>query len=246
MVKLKSTMMLIVMFLTVSAFSLTPEEIIEKVDENNLGRNQRYSGKLTITKGKRKLIKNFFGYGRNEDFYMEFTNPEDLGVKYLKMEDELWIYFPDADDVIKITGNMLRQGMMGSDISYEDMVKMDSIQEKYDAVLKDEEKYNERDCYKIELTAKKNVKDITYYKEVLLIDKEWFVILKAELYAKSGRLLKTMRQSNIKKVDDRYISFSSEIQDMRRKNSITIMELTELSFNIQLPKNLFSKQYLYR
>ena len=39
----------------------------------------------------------------------EFTNPGS-GTKFLKRGDELWMFFPDAEDIVKISGHMLNQG----------------------------------------------------------------------------------------------------------------------------------------
>jgi len=41
----------------------------------------------------------------------------------LKLGDELWTYTPETDRIIKISGQMLRQSVMGSDLSYEDMME---------------------------------------------------------------------------------------------------------------------------
>ena len=54
---------------------------------------------------------------------MTYLKPRrDKGTKMLKLGDDLWIYMPNVDRVQKISGHMLRQGMMGSDLSYEDMM----------------------------------------------------------------------------------------------------------------------------
>ena len=178
-----------------SQASETAKSIIEKVDKNQVFVTEKFTATMVITKGKRTLTKQFYGYGKKEGMksFMEFTNPEDNGVKYLKMDDELWIYFPDADDIMKISGHMLRQGMMGSDISYEDMLENDSIDEQYDAKLLEDKKVGDRDCYVVELIAKKP--DVTYEKQVIVVDKNWFIPLEIELYARGGRLLKKMSQT---------------------------------------------------
>ena len=227
-------------------FWFNPDEIIKKVDSNKVSSTQEFKAKMYIKKGKKVLEKEYQGFGQEEGekFFITFTNSEDLGVKYLKIEDELWIYFPDADDVMKISGHMLRQGMMGSDISYEDMMDLDKLEEKYNSELIGEETVNDSPCYKIKTTAK--VDDVTYYSEELWIDKDTFVILKMNLYAKSGRLLKQIYQMDIHKIEGKYYPFKSTIQDMRKKNTLTTMEIKEIKFKVEVPENTFTKQNLYR
>lgn len=229
-----------------SAAGLTADEIIQRVDDNQVFTTQSFTATMTITKGKRTLTKNFYGYGKQDGqkSFMEFTNPEDKGVKYLKLEDEMWIYFPDADDVLKISGHMLRQGMMGSDLSYEDMLENESIEERYSAKRLEDQVVGGRPCYVVELTARKP--EVTYEKQVIIVDQGWFIPVKIELYARGGRLLKNMTQTNVKKINDRWVPFEIGIQDTRKRNSLTTMKFEKISFDVGVPKRAFTKGYLKR
>ena len=246
--RMKKMLVVITLLSFLSIYAITPKEIIQKVDKNKLVTTEYYKGTFTIIKKSRTLIKQFFGYAKNseETFYMEFTNPEDRGVKYLKINDELWIYFPDADDSLKISGSMLKQGMMGSDLSYSDMVTIENLEEKYTVTLLDEEKIKNTAVYKIQLIAKNGVKNINYYKEILYIEKGKYVMLRAEYYAKSGRLLKTIDVENVISKKGHYFPTKMIIKDMRRKSSKTIIEFSTIDFDITLPKGIFSIEYLKR
>ncbi|MDD3626082.1 MAG: outer membrane lipoprotein-sorting protein [bacterium] len=247
---MKTNKIILILFLTVlfllPVSGITVEEIISEIDRNKVSSTQEFRAKMFIKKDNKVLEKEYTGYGQEEGekFFITFTNAEDLGVKYLKIEDELWIYFPDADDVMKISGHMLRQGMMGSDVSYEDMMDLDKLEEKYDSELLGEETINDSLCYKIKSTAKTD--DVTYYSQELWVDKKTFVVLKMDLYAKSGRLLKQIQQFNIQKFDNKYYALNMTIQDMRKKDTLTTMEIIEIKFDIKIPENTFTKQNLYR
>jgi len=220
--------------------------IIRKADENHLFKTQEFKATMVITKGKQTLTKKFFGYARREGnkSFMEFTNPEDQGVKYLKLEDEMWIYFPDADDVLRISGHLLRQGMMGSDLSYEDMLENESWEEKYEAKLLSEVTVRDRPCYQVELNAKRP--DATYARQVFFIDRERYVPLEVEMYARGGRLLKTLSQGNVRRCDGRWIATETEFKDLRRKDSRTVITFDSLVFDQAVPDKVFSKRYLKR
>ncbi|MES0491621.1 MAG: outer membrane lipoprotein-sorting protein [Leptospirales bacterium] len=238
----------IILFLLVPAFlfAVTGLQIIRNLDQNKGYNTQKYSVKMTIQKGKRTLVKTFTGYGmeRGNKSFMEFTNPEDKGVKYLKMDDQLWIYLPEADDTLKISGHMLRQGMMGSDLSYEDMMRDEELEDIYDVKLIGSEKIRGVDCYKVELIAK--VRDALYAKQVVYVDKKRPVALKMDLYARGDRLIKTMEQSNVKTVQGRYVPMKIEIRDMRRKDSLTTLEFISVAFNIKIPSKVFTTGNLRR
>jgi len=224
----------------------TATNVIKQVDKNQVFVTQEFKATMIIAKGKRKLIKTFYGYSKKEGqkSFMEFTNPEDKGVRYLKIDDELWIYFPDADDSIKISGHMLRQGLMGSDISYEDMLQNDSVEEKYNCRLLPDKKVTGRECYVVELVAKKP--NVTYKKQIIVVDKAWFVPLEIEMYARGGRLLKRMSQTKIKKIGARWVPMIIKIKDMRKRDSETTVIFTEVIFDKKLPKKVFTRGYLRR
>ena len=153
-------------------------------------------GRMEITIGGETRYKtmNALAQGSTKAF-VEFTNPEDRGVRYLKRDKNLWIYFPREQDTVKISGHLLKEGMMGSDVSYEDALESSDYAEKYTAALKQDETVGTA-CFVVELTAK--VDTAAYDRRVLWIDAERYVTLKQEMYAKSGRLLKV---SNTLKVD---------------------------------------------
>lgn len=228
------------------AFTITADQIIARLDANQEFGSQKFKTTMKIQKGRRTLVKNMEGYGsaNGKKSFIRFTNPEDLNVRYLKLVNELWIYFPAADDVLKISGHMLRQGMMGSDISYEDMIESGELEDKYEATLLGEETVDGQDCYKLQLVAK--TKDVTYQKQIVYVHKTYFVAVRVEMFARGGRLLKKMRAKNIQKIGGRYMARTIEFQDMRRRNSLTIIENEEVQFNVNIPDGTFSRRNLGR
>lgn len=224
----------------------TADSIIRKVDDNQVFTTEAFTARMTIRKEDRTLTKTFYGYGQREGMrsFMEFTNPEDRGVRYLKLGDELWIYFPDADDVLKISGHMLRQGMMGSDISYEDMLENERILDVYSARRLEDETVGGRDCYVVELTAKRP--DAAYARQRLAVDKAWFIPLRLDLFARGGRLLKKMTQEDVTRIGDRWVPRTVVIRDMRRRDSETRIVFEKIAFDVALPDQVFTKAHLKR
>lgn len=238
---------LFIMFMLapIAAFGLTAEEIIEKVDQNEVFENMGFEATMTIEKSSRTLVKEFYGYGEGESkFFMEFTNPEDEGVKYLKIDDEMWIYFPDADDTLKISGHMLNQGMMGSDISYEDMMENEELLDQYEPTLGTDTNINGTDCYQIILEA--IVDDVTYEKEVVYVDKTKYVLIQIDMYARGDRMIKQMSFDDYEKVGTRWYAMTMTIEDTRKSDSLTTIEYDSIEFDATLPKNIFTLQYLER
>jgi outer membrane lipoprotein-sorting protein len=230
---------------TQALLALPPaSELIKALDANQVFETEIFSARMTIVKSGRKLIKDFNGYGKRigQQFFMAFTNPEDKGVKYLRIADELWIYLPDAQDSLKISGHMLRQGMMGSDLSYEDMLKNEKLNDQYQADITGSTNIRGIDCLRLILTAK--VEDATYYQRVCYVDPSTMLLHEAELRAKSGRLLKRMTFSGFKQVSGRTFAEHFSIRDMTRAGSETSIDFLSISFDQPLPTDAFARSRL--
>ena len=224
--------------------NITGEEILRKIDENEYYVTIEYTGKMIIHIDDQIRTKELAVQARSEGHkaLVEFTNPEDYGTKYLMLEDELWIYFPTEEEVVKISGHMLKEGMMGSDFSYEDALESSKISEKYNVEIAAQDTIQNHPCWVLKLTAK--VKDVPYYSRKLWIDKEHFFTWKEEMYAKSGKLLKEMNVLEIKQFDDRYFPVKSEMINKLRRNSKTVFIMDDIVFDVDLPDDIFSLRNL--
>src|SRR3989339_1493111 len=177
---------LVVSLLALKAFAITGEEIIKRVDANMIFKTARTESKMVIHVDRDTREKTMLSYDKGRDTgYADFLSPaRDKGVKYLRIEDNMWMYLPSVDKIIKISGAMLRQSMMGSDFSYEDALESARLLEKYSAKLVSEETVpvtfkeggklvsRQRVCYVVDLTAK--VKEITYFRRMVWVDKLLF------------------------------------------------------------------------
>lgn len=225
--------------------TLSGNEIMKRVDKNKVFEEIEYNGKMTIKKKKKIRTKLMHVYAEGEEkALIEFVNPEDEGTRYLKLSGEMWMYFPDAEEIIKISGHMLRESMMGSDFSYEDMLDNEALLKKYSITILESEMVSERDCHVLELNA--IVKKITYAKQKLWVDKERFVILKAQLFARSGKLLKEIISDKIQKYDDRYFATKMTMINKLVKGSSTTFEMEDIDFDADIPDGAFTKRYLER
>ncbi|MDI6871057.1 MAG: outer membrane lipoprotein-sorting protein [Bacillota bacterium] len=228
-----------------AAQALTAEEILKKVDDNEYLEAARLKATLVISSGGRDVTKTFVALIDGDRSFAEFTNARDRGTKYLKLGDELWMFFPDAEDVVKISGHLLRQGMMGSDFSYEDALESKKLTALYQVKLAGEEKVGDRECYVLELTAKPGV-EVAYARRKQWIAKAEFVPVKEELYAKSGKLMKVATAGNLRRVGGRWFAMEATMENRLKKGSCTRMVIEELELGVNIPPQTFSREALHR
>ncbi|HKK83869.1 MAG TPA: outer membrane lipoprotein-sorting protein [Atribacterota bacterium] len=227
----------------IAAAQLTAEEIIQKRDDNEYIQSSYAEAAMIISQGGRRIEKTMIMHSLEKDALVEFTNPADRGTKYLKREDNLWMFFPDAEDIVKISGHMLQQGFMGSDFSYQDMMESDKLTELYTFNLLEEDTFNDRPCYVLEAIAVPG-KKVSYYRRLTWIDKERFVGLKEELYTESGRLLKTSEVQEIEEIESRWLPVQTIMENKLRKDTYTQFIINEIELNPELNEDLFSLQSL--
>lgn len=206
--------------------------------------NRVFESEMTIQakRNSRTIRSKSFSVG-NKKSYTEYLSPaRELGTKMLKLENQLWIYSPSTDRIIQISGHMLRQSVMGSDLSYEDMMDDRKLSDVYSAVIIGTEIYDNRNTKILELTAKTD--DVSYFRRKIWIDNERFVPLKEELYAKSGQLLKQSTMSDVSKIQGRWFPTKIVYKDMLKQGDGTIFKITKISFNQEIPEYLFTKAAL--
>jgi negative regulator of sigma E activity len=222
---------------------LTADQIINRRDENEYVITAYSEAEMIIKNSGRTQTKSMRSWQDKENALAEFTNPRDRGTKFLKRDDDLWMFFPQAEDLVKISGHMLEQGMMGSDFSYQDMLESDKLTDLYDFEILGEEEYQGRPAYKLE-GVKVPGKEVSYYRRVIWIDKERFVGLKEDLYAESGRLLKEARVLEIEEIEGRWYPVHMVMENKLRQNTSTEFIVSEIEFNPDLPDNIFTLERL--
>ena len=206
--------------------------------------NRVFESTMTINgkRNSRSICSKTMSEGTKKSF-TEYVSPaSEKGTKMLKLKGQLWIYSPSTDRIIQISGNMLRQSVMGSDLSYEDMMDDRKLTDIYNAKVIGEEKTGDRNTYIVELTAK--VEDVAYYKQKVWVDEERFVPLKEELYAKSGQLLKRVELRDVQKIQGRWFPTSVVYKDMLKDGNGTEFKMINLKFNQAIPDYIFTKAAL--
>lgn len=222
----------------------TGESILRAVDKNMSAQSRVIESKMVIkTRNNVKEMTSLsYTMGVSKSFTEYLSPAREKGTKMLKLDKEMWLYSPSADRTIMISGHMLRQSVMGSDLSYEDMMDDRKLHEIYDAELVGNEKIEERDCFLIHLTAKTD--DISYQSQKLWVDSERMIPLKEELYGKSGQLLKRITLSDVRRVQGRWFPYHMNYKDMLKSGEGTDWIIVKIEFDVKIDEMVFNKASL--
>ena len=101
------------------------EAILRRVDDNMGSDNKITVSEMIIhgRRGSRSVRAKSWISGRIKSLPSSCRPAARKGTKMLKLQDQLWTYAPSTDRTILISGHMLRQSVMGSDLSYEDLLE---------------------------------------------------------------------------------------------------------------------------
>lgn len=220
------------------------DEILKKVDKNMSSENRVFESEMIIhgRRNTRTITSKTYSVGTKKSFTEYLSPVREQGVKMLKLENELWIYSPSTDRTIQIAGHMLRQSVMGSDLSYEDMMDDRKLTDVYTAKVVGKEEIDGRTTWVLQLTAK--VEDVAYETRKEWIDTERFIPLKEELYAKSGQLLKRVTLSDVKQIQGRWFPTTIVYKDMLKQGDGTEFKMTSVKFDQKIPAYIFTKAAL--
>ena len=220
------------------------EAILRRADDNMGSDNKITTSTMTIhgRRGSRSVKARSWISGRTRSFTEYLDPPREKGTKMLKLEDQLWTYTPASDRTILISGHMLRQSVMGSDLSYEDMMEDPRLTALYTAAVSGEEAVDGRPCWVLDLVSRGE--DIAYFKRRVWVDQDRSVILREERYAKSGKLLKTTEVKAVERQGGRWVPTRVVFKDALKEGEGTEFALESIEFDAAIPAHVFTKASL--
>ena len=220
------------------------KKLLEDVDTNLSSENRVIVSKMIVhgERGSRTIESKSWSIGDEKAFTEYLAPAREKGTKMLKVGDVLWLYSPSTDRTIKISGHMLRQSVMGSDLSYEDMMDDKKLSESYDAAVTAVDTIDSRECWVVDLTGKG--KDLAYHFRKLWVDKSRAIPLKEELIAKSGKLLKMIELKDVEKLSGRWFPKKMIFKDMLKTGKGTEFIIVSIEFDVDIPEYKFTKASL--
>ncbi len=220
------------------------EWILHRVDENIVSGNKIVTSRMVIhgRRGSRSVEAKSWIQGEDKAFTEYLAPPRERGTKMLKLGDQLWTYSPSTDRTILISGHMLRQSVMGSDLSYEDMMEDRRLLSTYEATVVGEETVLDAPCWVLELKAR--TPDVAYPSRKIWVDKTRFVVLREERYARSGMLLKTTEVKSVVRIQGRFVPERVIFKDVLKAGEGTEFIVDAIEFDTPIPDYLFTKASL--
>jgi outer membrane lipoprotein-sorting protein len=217
----------------------TAEEIVRRMQANQVFGTSRTEGVMTVKDRFGTKVTTFVSYARGEsDTLIEFTSPEERGQKILRTQDEIYLFYPEARELIRLQGAAFRDAVMGSDMSYEDLTGGRTLLESYDLTLLGRETVDGAECFKIDMRAK--ARNVAYPRQTVWVDTRLYSARRMEQYSLSNRLLKEIHLTDFKQIAGLTVPTRMVLQDKLKRNSSTEFVMEKLEIGIPVDPSLFS------
>jgi outer membrane lipoprotein-sorting protein len=223
----------------------TPDaaEIVRRVEANQVTDTAHLEAKLAVTTRFGVTLNEFTTWSRKGgDALVEITSGPDRGQKVLRQASNIYLFYPDAEEVIWLKGSALKDSMMGSDFSYEDLTNDKTLADRYSAELAGSEPVDGADCYHLILTAK--TRNEAYAKEELWVDAKAFVTRRALLYSAAGKAIREMTATDVRAIAGKNFPFRTVMKDLLKKDTSTEMTVVKAEFNIPISGKYFNREEL--
>jgi outer membrane lipoprotein-sorting protein len=207
------------------------------------------SMELKDKKGKTRTRKFFMvrldiEEGGAQKYYTYFTEPSDVRRtsfmvwKEPDKDDARWIYVPALDLVRRISANDKASSFVGSDFSYEDVSGRHWGDDNH-TLLPSEEKGGRR-FYVIESVPKA---DKAFAKKITWVSVDRMLPEREEYYDKKGELTRVFEAEEVKEIGGFQTVTKRRMTNMK-KNHSTLVEFSNVEYNIGLEDDLFTERYL--
>lgn len=227
------TIAIFLLFFSKIIFSLTADEILKLVDEKR-GPDGYFLTRMRVTSYKGDKIEESLemkGYIKGNKSMVYFTLPAKWkGRKMLMIGNDVVMIFPNTSKPVRLSPS---QRLMGN-VANGDVARV-SFSLDYNSTLIGEEKLDNKDCYRLKLTAKNA--GTTYNSIDLWVEKDNFFPLKAIFYSLSGKELKEAYYSDLKTLAGSERISKITIYDYIKKDSYSVIEF------LSMEREDFSEKY---
>ncbi len=202
------------------------------------------TAKMTIHRPTFERTMELESWTRGEkDTLTRFTDPpKDAGNALLKLDEDMWMFTPKLNQVMKLPSSMMGQSWMGSEFSYDDLAKSDRLVLDYDLEVTAVDVEDDHEVYSILATPKADA-PVVWGKQELRIRDDW-IVLEQVFFDQDMEPLRTMTSETIAPLGGRVYPVVMRMTTLEEEDRWTEVETLDARFDLDLPNALFSRSSL--
>lgn len=197
---------------------------------------------ITTPNWARTLDMKVWTIGTENTFLRILAPRKDRGVATLRIGNEMWNYFPRVNKTMKIPPSMMTSSWMGSDFTNDDLVNEFTLVDDYEFELIRPEGAQD-DLFYLQARPKEGVPVV--WSSVLIVVRKADLIPVLEKYLDdNGKLIRTMKFTDIRNFDGRNIPAVMELVPADKKNHRTILRYKKLEFDRGVDESIMTLRNL--
>ncbi len=215
---------------------------VEMMITDSQGRErQRRLTILRIDEAKSDVVEGQ-AYQGGQKFYVYFHRPADVSKmaflvwKHLEQDDDRWLYLPALDLVKRIAATDKRTSFVGSDFFYEDVSGRRLDEDNHELV-------ETTNSYYVIKNTPKDLAGVEFSYYTMFIHKQSYIPVQVEYYDKAGVKYRVAKALGVKTIQG-YPTVTKASIDNLKIGSKTVMEYTDVEYDIGLDDALFTERYL--
>jgi hypothetical protein len=237
--------LIFMLFMSSNVFAAGPDlgKILDSVDRLYRADKSFATVEMRIEtpEWKRTLEINVWAMGLEKTFIRILAPSKDKGVATLRIQNEMWNFFPKIDKTMKVPPSMMMGSWMGSDFTNDDLVKESTLLNDYESkLLTNADKEN----YSIELKPKQNTATV-WGKIIMVIKKDNSQPVRQEYYDDKGIKLREIVFKDVRKFGNKSIPAIMELTPFNKPGHKTIIEYKQLEFG-NVENSVFTQMNLQK
>ena len=174
-----------------------------------------------------------------KDSLVRFVEPaKDAGSATLKLGDDMWIFTPRVNRVIKLPFSMMAQSWMGSDFSYNDLAKSDELVTHFDCKITGTAREDGHTVYIIEAIPKPEAPVIWGAERLRVRDDH--LLLEETYVDQDGKAVKRLAAKDIGPMGGKVFVIRYRMERLDEPDHWTDIVYRKARFGAKLPGALFS------
>lgn len=158
---------------------------------------------------------------------------------------DFWVYLPVLSKVkriVSVADSGESGAVFGSEVSAED-ADVKKVRD-YTYKMLGEDTYRGRPVWKIELTPTASRRKRSFYSRIVsYVDKERFIVLKEDLYDRSGRQYKQFSVLEVKQFGKVWLATNAAMNNLTKRR-ITTWEQSDIVLNVDIDEEFLSQRSL--
>lgn len=243
-------------FAAAGEFQLTAQDFVDRA--NHLLRGDSSHAKVTMTverpEWKRTLEIESWNRDRDKAMILVHSPVKDKGTATLRLVSEMWLWLPRVERVIKVPPTMMHSSWMGSNFTYEDIVKADSILRDYTHRILTRKDQGDHELVTVEALPKPDAPVV--WGKVIMTGLAYppgerfpdghVIPTQEDDYSERGDLIRTIKLSEIGVMDGRTVPTRLECVPHKKEGERTIIKYNLIEYNQPIPDSTFSLEKLQK